>query len=251
MYFGAFLGVSLAVSAKAGSSRVALIVLLGFWIFNGLIAPKAITDIARSLYPTPSALQFAKTIEQEMEYGIDGHNSADKRAEELKAKLLKQYSVSRVEDLPVDFAGLRMQAGEEYGNMVFDRHFSELWARYDRQLRLHEVASLVAPVLAIRTVSMGLSGTDFQQHAHFAKAAEDYRRLINREMNMDLANNAKGKPVYLANASVWEKIPDFRYTAPDLSWVLTRLTLSFSILLLWCGVAVAAASLTSAKMEVN
>ncbi|HYP14913.1 MAG TPA: ABC transporter permease, partial [Bryobacteraceae bacterium] len=84
IYFGSFLGVSLAVSARARSSRIALIALLGFWIFNGLIAPKAFTDIARAMYPTPSALQFARDVERDLENGMDGHNPADTRAEALK-----------------------------------------------------------------------------------------------------------------------------------------------------------------------
>ena len=251
LYFAAFLGVSLAVSAKAASSRVALIALLGFWIFNGLIAPKAVTDIARILYPTPSALQFARSVEHDIENGIDGHNPVDSRAEELKAKLLKQYNVDSVEKLPVEFNGLRMQAGEEYGNMVFDRHFSALWATYERQQRVHEFAGVFAPMLAIRSVSMGLAGTDFRQHAHFSQAAEDYRRLINREMNMDLAHHGKGKTVYMANDALWAKIPAFDYTAPSLSWVLSRLTVSFVISLLWCIAAITAASALSNTVKIN
>jgi ABC-2 type transport system permease protein len=250
VYFASFVGVSLAVSATAASSRVALIALLGFWIFNGLIAPKAVTDIARAMYPTPSALEFAKSMERDIENGMDGHNPADARAEALKAELLKKYNVDSVDKLPVDFNGLRMQAGEEYGNQVFDKHFTALWTTYERQRRVHEVSSFFAPALAIRSVSMGLSGTDFPQHSHFAKAAEEYRRLINREMNMDLAYNAKGKPVYMADQYLWEKIPDFHYTAPDLGWVLSHQTTSFFMLALWAGVAAIAASLAAKNVQV-
>jgi ABC-2 type transport system permease protein len=250
VYFASFVGVALAVSATAKSSRVALIALLGFWIFNGLIAPKAVTDIARAMYPTPSALEFARSMEHDIENGIDGHSPTDARAEALKAELLKKYNVDSVDKLPVDFNGLRMQAGEEYGNQVFDKHFTKLWATYEQQRRVHEFASFFAPALAIRSVSMGLSGTDFPQHSHFAKAAEDYRRLINREMNMDLAYNAKGKPVYMAGQKLWEKIPDFSYTAPDLGWVLSHQTTSFFMLALWASVAAVAASIAARNVQV-
>jgi ABC-2 type transport system permease protein len=250
VYFASFVGVSLAVSAASKSSLVALIVLLGFWIFNGLIAPKAVTDIARAIHPTPSALDFAKQMEHDIENGMDGHNPADSRADALKAELLRKYKVDSIEKLPVDFAGLRMQAGEEYGNQVFDKHYGELWATYERQRRIHELASLFAPALAIRSVSMGLSGTDFPQHSHFAKAAEEYRRVINREMNMDLAYNAKGKTVYMANQQLWEKIPDFEYTAPDLGWVLSHQTTSFVMLALWASVAAVAVWLAARNVQV-
>ena len=38
---------------------------------------------------------------------------------------------------------------------------------------------------------MSLAGTDFAEHAHFARAAEDYRRLIQRVLNKDITNNGK------------------------------------------------------------
>lgn len=244
LYFAVFLGVSLAVSARAQSSRVALIALLGFWMFNGLVAPKAVADVARSIHPSPSALEFAKGIEHDIENGINGHDPSDKRGEELKQRLLKQYNVASVEQLPINFAGISMQEGEEYGNRVFDKHYSSLWDTYDRQRRVHEWSAMFAPVLAVRSLSMALAGTDFAQHAHFAKAAEDYRRLINREMNMDLARNMKGQEysgAYVQGKALWEKIPDFSYKAPDLSWVMSGQAISTSVLLAWAFCSLASA----------
>jgi ABC-2 type transport system permease protein len=253
LYFAVFIGVSLGVSAKAPSSRVALIILLGFWIFNGLIAPKAVADLARSVYPSPSSLQFARSIEHDIENGINDHDSSDKRAEELKQKLMKQYNVDSIDKLPVNFAGLSMQEGEEYGSRVFDKHYSALWDTYDRQRTIHEISGLVAPILAVRSLSMALSGTDFSQHAHFAKAAEQYRRMINREMNMDLAHNMKGKEysgAYVRGRDLWEKIPDFTYTAPDLGWVLSRQQLSMLVLFGWSALAMAAALFSGRALKV-
>jgi ABC-2 type transport system permease protein len=242
LYFAIFIGVSLAVSARAKSSRVALVTLLGIWIFNGLIAPKAVSDIARSVHPSPSAIEFAKRIERDLQFGIDGHDTADKRAIALKQRLLKQYNVDNIDKLPVNFAGISIQEGEEHGNQVFDKHFSELWDNFDKQRRIHELAAAVAPVLAVRSLSMAMAGTDFSQHAHFAKAAEDYRRLINRAMNMDMAYNQKDpNATYVRGQDLWEKIPDFNYVAPDLAWVLSRQNLSFGMLAAWCFAALAAA----------
>lgn len=249
-YFACLIGISLAVSAWSKSSRVALIALLGFWIFNGLIAPKAGAGIARAMYPTPSALEFARDVEHDIENGIGGHDPVDARTEALKAELLKKYKVDSVEKLPVDFNGLRMQAGEEYGNTVFDNHFNALWATYEKQRRVHELAGLLAPALAIRSVSMAMSGTDFPQHSHFAKAAEEYRRYINREMNMNLAQNAKGKPVYMADQSLWESIPEFRYVAPDLQWILAKQTVSLTMLVLWLAFAILGAAGAARRLRV-
>jgi ABC-2 type transport system permease protein len=241
LYFASFLGVSLAVSARTRSSRVALVVLLGFWIFNGLVAPRAVSDLAKALHPTPSAFEFQQRIEMAIQNGLDGNEPAEKRTAALRERLLAQYRVSRVEDLPVNFRGLALQEGEEYGNRVFDRYFTELWETFRRQEQVHYTAAVAAPVLAVRALSMGFAGTDFSQHLHFARAAEDHRRLIQREMNLDLAYNAKGGGEYLRGADLWEKVPDFHYHAPAVSWVLSRQTFNFVLLAAWCLAAGACA----------
>ncbi|MBM3787176.1 MAG: DUF3526 domain-containing protein, partial [Acidobacteria bacterium] len=131
LYFGTFLGVSLAVSAWASSSRSALIILLGFWMFNALIAPRAASDIAKALRPAPSAFQFARGIEKALQG--DGHDSASSRAKRLEQELMKKYNVDKVEALPINFTGARLQDGEDHGNEVFDQAYSRLWTVFDAQ----------------------------------------------------------------------------------------------------------------------
>jgi ABC-2 type transport system permease protein len=46
LYLGIFLLLSLAVSARALSSRFALVILIGFWGINCLLAPRGISDLA-------------------------------------------------------------------------------------------------------------------------------------------------------------------------------------------------------------
>lgn len=103
-----------------------------------------------------------------MRNGPDGHDTADKRAEALKQRVLKQYDVDKLEALPVSFAGISLQEGEEHGNVVFDKHYGALWNRFEQQNRLKQVAGLFAPMLAINSLSMGLAGTDFAHHRDFA-----------------------------------------------------------------------------------
>jgi ABC-2 type transport system permease protein len=234
LYFGIFAGISLGASALAGSSRLALVVLIGFWIVNGLVAPRVTADVAKTVYPTPSAFQFAHAIANDMEHGLDGHNPQDKRAEELKQSVLRQYRVTKLEDLPVSFAGISLQESEEYGNQVFDRHYGALWATFERQNRLKQLAGVVAPALAVRSVSMGAAGTDFAQHRDFAAAAESYRRMLVKRMNDDMTFNAgKADYDYKAGADLWRQVPDFNYTAQSGRVVFGRQWPSLLALLLW------------------
>jgi ABC-2 type transport system permease protein len=243
LYLFVFVALSVAVSARAKSSRSALTVLLGFWIFNGLVAPKAATDLARTIHRTPSAVQFAKAIENDMESGIDGHSNWGKMLEGLKLKLMKQYKVDRVEDLPLDFNGIRLQAGEDHGNEVFDKHFNQLWETYEKQRQVHRLVGLLAPALTIQSISMGTAGTDFPQHEHFSRAAENYRRMLNREMNLDLARHGKGQAVYAAGHPLWHSVPEFKYEIPEVRWVLLNEAFSFGVLAVWTIVAIIAVRL--------
>jgi ABC-2 type transport system permease protein len=239
VYFGAMIAVCLGVSAWARSSRLALTSLLGFWIFNSLIAPRAVADIAKVLHPTPSAFEFAQRMELALRDGMDEVSARAARNERLKQSLFKKYNVSKIEDLPVNFGGLALQAGEEHGNEVFDKAYSELWDTFSKQEQVHRLASLAAPLLGIRSLSMALAGTDFAQHVHFAGAAEQYRRMIQREMNNDIGYNAAGvQGVYLRGRELWQKIPDFHYEAPGAAWVLSRQQSTILLLLVWTAGAI-------------
>jgi ABC-2 type transport system permease protein len=87
-------------------------------------------------------------------------------------------------------------------------------------------------MLAIRSVSMGLAGTDFQHHRHFITAAEGYRRVIQRTMNDDIMSHPT-KGAYLAGSDLWNRVPEFEYQAPATSWVLTNVRSSIAVLGLW------------------
>ncbi len=239
-YFAAFVGLGLAVSAWARSARTALVVLLGVWVVNGLVAPRAAVDLSKWIHPTPSAVEFAHTLEQEMAAGVDGIQRPDRAA--FGESLLAEYGVERVEDLPVNEVGLYLQESEEFGNRIFDRNYGALWDTFERQGLVHEALAVAAPLLAVRTLSMGLAGTDVEQHRHFATAAETYRRDMMRQMNLDLAENSRTGELYTAGPELWADVPPLQYDAPTLGWVLGNRMLSLLVLGLWLAGAVVLAA---------
>ncbi len=251
LYFGAFLGLSLAVSARASSARLALVVLLGFWIVSGLVAPRVAADVSKRIVPTPSSAMFFSDVVNEIKNGMDGHNPQDKRVQALKEQTLKQYGVDQVEKLPINFGGLSLQASEEYGNQVFDKHFNDLWDDYERQSDLQQVGGLVAPLLAIRSLSMGMAGTDFAHHRRFSTSAEDYRRRMVKTLNLDLAYNSKSGETYMAGRSLWERIPDFEYRMPNTKWAIGNQIISIIVLVLWFALSTAAALTSVERMKVE
>ena len=248
-YFTAFLALSLAVSAWARSARTALVVLLAVWVVNGLVAPRVAVDLSKWLHPTPSALEFARTVEQEMASGAGDISPPDRDAS--TQRLLAEYGVARVEDLPINAVGVYLQESEEFGNRIFDRNYGALWDTFERKSVVHETVALAAPLLAVRTLSMGLAGTDVEQHRHFAVAAETYRRDLMRQMNGDMTENSlTGDFTYTVGAEVWEAVPPLQYAAPTLGWVLGNRVLSLLVLGTWLVGAIIAAAVRVRRAEV-
>jgi ABC-2 type transport system permease protein len=228
-YFAIFVAVSLAISARVKSSRLALVLLLTFWFANGLVASRAASDIASWLHPTPSAVDFQKALDTD----LNDQQEMERRLSRRRTELFARYNVSTVDALPVAFSGVSLQEGEEHGNEVFDKHFGRLFDIYQRQNKVFQAGGLVAPTLALRAVSMGLAGTDFAQHRHFIQAAEEYRRHIQRVMNEDIQVNQKPGQTYLATAELWSQVPDFHYVSPSTSWVLGNVSWALAVLGTW------------------
>jgi ABC-2 type transport system permease protein len=244
-YFAIFLGLSLAVSALAPSSRFALVALLGFWMVNGLIATRAFSDLAGFLHPTPSAIQFAASLQTD----LADNKELNAKLDEIRTGLLNKYGVEKIDELPVNFRGISLQESENHGNAVFDKHYGDLFDKFEQQNGVYQWGSLVAPLLAVRSLSMGLAGTDFAQHRHFTVAAEEYRRAIQRVLNDDiLTHPTKANETYLAGKDLWQKVPAFEYEQPSASWVLGNYRMSIAFLAFWIAAAVLGAMFAARRV---
>lgn len=242
LYLLAFAALSVAVSAVAPSPRVALLLLLGFWVANGLVLPRATAEWAAARHPTPDASGFWNAIGNDFEYGPDGRDSAARRAQALRSDALRRYAVERVEDLPVSLAGLELQAGEEHGAAVFDRHFRRLWDTYARQDGARLWGASLAPLVALRALSMGCARSDFMHRRHFAEAAESYRRAFVARLNQELIVHGRGLDFdYKAAPSLWKTLPDFEYRPPDVSTTLRAQRVPLAWLAGWAALTLAAA----------
>ena len=251
LYFGAFVGVGLTVSALAKSSRVALIALLGFWMLNCLIVPRVASDLAERLYHTPSADEFWAAVHKDMSEGVDGHDERNKRTEKLKQQVLAQYNVADEKDLPININGIMLNAGEEYGNQVFDKHYGAIWETRRAQEQLQNLSGVVAPFMVMRSFSSAMAGTDLAEYRHFTTAAEGYRRDLNKMLNRYFTDNSRTIDGYnyMAGKDFWSTTPDFIYQPPSVGWVLSQQILPLSLLLVWCGAALSASVWAAGRLK--
>jgi ABC-2 type transport system permease protein len=234
--YAAFAALALAVSAWARSSRMALVVLLGVWILNTLVAPRAAADAAARMAPAGSAYEFTAQAESDVRNGIDGHDPYDRRRARLQAEVLARYGAARVEDLPVNFAGVQMVEAEKHSSAVYQEHYRRLWDIFDRQDRLSEAAALAAPMAAVRRLSMSLAGTDFAHYRHFATAAEAYRMHMAVSMAEYYRDHSRyGDLNYTVGPEVWRTLPDFTYREPSAAWALRQCWPSAALLAAWAA----------------
>jgi len=232
-YFVVFVLLALAVSAWTPSSRTALAVLVVLWIANGLVAPRVASDVARALVPLPSAADFQETVQHELREGFGPHPDQATRRQLLEDSLLVAYDVSSVAELPFNYGGFSLQRGEEYADLVWDRNFGALADRIREQELLHRRLSFLAPHLAIRSLSMALTATDPAHHERFAQAAEGHRRLMQRMLNGDIRDHGVYGQAYLAGPELWERIPDFEYEGPGVTFALAGQGTAAGAILFW------------------
>jgi ABC-2 type transport system permease protein len=233
VYFAIVVAVAIGVSARARSSRAALVVLLALWFVGTLMAPRLASDVAAAVAPTPSAVQFQLALEKELADPGD----VERRLEARRQELMRRHNAASIDAVPVSFAGISLQEGEEHGNEVFDRHYGKLFDTFASQQRIVTLAGVFAPLLPVRSVSMALAGTDVAHHRAFVRAAEDYRRDIQRRLNGDITANARPGVVYTAGPELWAKVPEFQYDPPGLSSVLASQAASLGVMAAWLAAA--------------
>lgn len=232
LYAAVFVVGSVLVSAHSQTSTVALLSLLGFWIGACVLLPKATANLGATLHPAPSRFEFIRALHEDEEKGLNGHDPASQRMKELERKILVQYGVDSLSQLPINFDGLAMQESEKYTTRVNDKHFGNLRTIYQRQNRVADWASLLNPYLAVRSLSMGLAGNDYAQFVDFQQRAEAYRFRMVEFLNHYMRDNSKtGDWEFKVN--IWDDLPDFAYTPPTAGTVLRGYGLAIASLLGW------------------
>ena len=250
-YFLIVLAIALAVSARARTARGALVTLLGLWMLATLIVPRWIADVAERAHPVPTPRAFYAAIAEDERQGLGGHGTREERRQALEEQVLAEHGVESLEDLPVNFAGISLQASEEHSNLVYDQHYGELWGLYSNQEGLHLWAGLVSPTLAVRSLSMALAGTDVDHYRHFAAAAELHRRELVKFLNDDMTVHAgEASFGYLADDELWRSSPTFDYEPPGLGALLTRQAPALVLLAGWLIAAAALALRATSRMRV-
>ncbi|MBC2667807.1 ABC transporter permease [Novosphingobium piscinae] len=249
------------VSALVRSARGALIALLGLWTLTTILVPRIGPDIALRLEPQLTRLETDIAIQRDLQRLGDSHNPDDPHFAAFKARILAQYGVSRVEDLPLNYRGLVALEGERLTASLFDRYATAQFAQQRRQGTIATRLGLLSPAVAIRSLSMALAGTDLEGHRRFLQQAEAYRYGIVQRLNRLQAEtvtyvddgNRNRDPEAARRVRIdprhWQEVPDFTYRPASLAERLAAAAPGAGILLVWLGLAAAAAVAAIRRLE--
>ncbi len=233
------------ISAVSKTKKAALVKLIGCWLFFTLIFPKISQVAGQVFHPTPSKIAFDAAIEQDIVKQGDSHNPDDPLFSKLRDSVLAVHNVSSTNELPFNYSGFIMSQGEQLSTMTYREHQEELMTLYDKQNRLISWTALLNPYIAIKNISMSLSGTDFSSYRHFDQQAEEYRYQLAQTMNnlqmkyiSNVITTSADKDAVISRRH-WTNYPDFEQSFLSFSHRASNVNLSFMSLALWLSALIA------------
>lgn len=241
-YYVGWLGVTMLVSSKSTSTIGSFSVLIALWSVFALVMPRVSGDVATFVAPLPTNAE----VRLEKENAVhDANQSSVERAKAnkaLEARLLEEFQVERIEDLPIDMAGARMIDQEATTNRLYDEIDKQVTQATNRQNELMDGFQFVSPFLAMRAVSTSLSATDRTHHFDFVNAAENYRRRFVEDLNRAEMKKQNPGSSPEERRQFWARVPEFHpYFIPAIEDV-KRSMIALICIIVW-AVAMGVAAL--------
>jgi len=249
LYYLIITTITVLISMWSKSSAMSLVSTLVIWILFSFITPKIATNIANENHPYLSKSEFNERISQDKKNGLDGHNPWNKAAKELEEKTLKKYGVDSIHKLPFNYAGYRMQKGEEHEAKIYEKHYDILKSIAINQNNSYKKLSIFTPFIPLRFLSMDIANTSDNLHWKFTKEAEKYRLKKQEFLNYDIKDNSKyDERGYKMSSEKFKQLPKFSFTPPTLFQILKENTQNILFLVLWFFVPFIALIISSKKI---
>lgn len=243
------------VSSLARRRRDALLVLLALWSITVVLLPRVLPEIAHATRPLPTRMETEIAVTRDLAALGDSHNPDDPYFAAFRQKILAQYGVARVEDLPVNYKGLVGMEGERLTSELFERYAQTAFSRQTEQKQMVEAFGLASPVVALRSLSMAAAGTDLASYQRFLEQGERYRYALVQSLNQlqvdkigyaDDRNPTRSKRV---DRQLWQGFTEFNYMPEAPDSLLGRAQQPALVLLLWALALCAALPLAARGLQ--
>tara|TARA_B100000886_G_scaffold218981_1_gene152007 strand:+ start:577 stop:1893 length:1317 start_codon:yes stop_codon:yes gene_type:complete len=234
-YYYIISSVATYLSASLKNNTSALSSILAIWIMWTIFLPKIWGNTVEKIHPLPSRQNFKSNMKEDRSKGIDGHNPRDKRREDLKEKILGEYGVDSLKNLPINFDGIVMQKDEEYGDQVWDKHFGNNYNILSKQKFLYQISGFLNPFASLQSASMGFCGTDMIHHLDFLRKSEDYRRHLIKTLNDAHAygGSKTGDWGWTVDSDFFKSVEGFTYVTPKIKENIKYYSIDLFALLFW------------------
>ena len=227
------------------SASSALLVLLASWLVLAVLLPRIASSTAETSAPLNTNIRNNLEIAQALRAAGDGHNTSDPAFAKLRAQLLSQYDVERIEELPLNYRGIVAEAAEEKQTAAMNRFASR---RIDQELAQASAANrfnILSPYLALKSFSITIANTNLQQHHQFLRDAEALRFSFVQQLNrlhaseLTYADDAKrsvddqSEQRTRIDPHHWRVLDDFESQRANGAERLAAALPNLAILLLW------------------
>ncbi len=206
------------VSSLARSVLGALLAGVVAWFALVAVAPRAVASWVELTASAPTQAEVEQRTAAALAKIGDAHDPNSAYFAAFRQRVLDEYGVSRVEDLPVNFGGLVMLEGERLTTEAIaaevDRQRDAWQAQMDRAATL----GWAMPTLAIRHAAQAFAGTDLAHHRDFLDQAEQRRFATVQALNNLHATKiaALNDREQKLDASHWGDIPRANIELPPL-----------------------------------
>lgn len=234
LYYLIIISFTVLVSLIFKNNTSALSLTLICWFLWTIFLPKTIGSFTENLTTQPSRFSLQNSMDEDRAKGIDGHNPEDKRIKDLEAKVLEEYNVDSLSQLPINFYGILLQADEEYGNKVWDKHYGKLYSNLIEQKKHYQLSGIINPFASLQSLSMAASGTDLIHHLDFLNKAEIYRRGFIKALNHEYTyGDFKIDGSNLSSSDFFKSINDFNYIELSIQKNIFKYFTDILFLTLW------------------
>lgn len=252
LYYLVLSGLTIYLAIVWKNTSLALISMVGLWIIWTIFSPSILMSSIEQWHPLPGRIAFKEAMKEDRAKGISGHGPADERRKELEKKVLAEYGVDSLSQLPVDFWGILMQEDEEYGNMVWDKHFGQLREVLARQKYTYQLGGILNPFIPLHNLSMGLAGNDNFHHQEFLVQAEEYRRVFIKRLNDKHAygGTKTGDWDLKIGSDFYKSVAEFTYHPPKLHTIFPKYVPDLLLLGAWSLLAISLLIFGTKKIQV-
>lgn len=227
------------MSSLFARTRDVLLAMLAVWAVMVILLPRWIPDIVNTTIELPTRMENEINAQREYRALGDAHNPDDPKFTEFRDKVLKEYGVTRIEDLPVNFKGLVGMESERQSTELFNRYATATLDLQAQQNQIVDRFGWLSPILALRRLSMTASGTDLDNFRRFLEQGEHYRYDLIQGLNrlqaeaLSYADDTDKNKENRIDHKHWQSFPTFEFKPRTVSETGQQIVPAGSILLLW------------------